>query len=127
MFLGIGGVFLLKFKGAFEVTIKVAVFVFEIIETLEEILLKFLPGLFKFTYFQGFLILLLYLAFIFIKKGKRELLMFPIVALIFILLEGYVIFPQINYIAGKNNTIVQISYKGRNILISGNKEIEVRI
>lgn len=121
MFLGIGGVFLLKFKGAFEVTIKVAVFVFEIIETLEEILLKFLPGLFKFTYFQGFLILLLYLAFIFIKKGKRELLMFPIVALIFILLEGYVIFPQINYIAGKNNTIVQISYKGRNILISGNK------
>lgn len=121
MFLGIGGIFLLKLPGAFKITTKIAAFVFGIIETLEEILLKFLPSLLKFTYFQGFLILLLYLAFTLVKRGKKELLLFPIVAFILIVLEAYVIFPEINYIAGKNNTIVQVTYKGRNILISGNK------
>ncbi|MEG1255131.1 ComEC/Rec2 family competence protein [Clostridium sp.] len=92
-----------------------------IIRTIEEMLMSIIPMPFSFTYIEGVMILVLYLSYLLIRKGVNSLKYLPIALMILVIKEQYIIFPEINFIAGKNVDIVHINYKDRNIMVSSEK------
>ncbi|MEG0611415.1 MAG: ComEC/Rec2 family competence protein [Clostridium sp.] len=92
-----------------------------IIRTIEAMLINIIPTPISFTYIEGIMILFLYLSYFLIKKGVNSLKYLPIALMILVIKEQYIIFPEINFIAGKNVDIVHINYKNRNIMISPEK------
>lgn len=92
-----------------------------IINTMEEFLTNILPLPLEFTYMEGVMVLSLYLSYILIRKGKKSLKYLPILLFLLTVKEQYTIYPEINFIAGKNTDIVEINYGIKRIMISPEK------
>lgn len=92
-----------------------------IINSIEGILVKILPAPIAFTYIEGIMILILYLAYILIKKGVKSLKYLPVLLMILVVKEQYIIYPEINFIAGKKFDVIQVCYGNKNIMISPEK------
>lgn len=92
-----------------------------IINTMEEFLVNLLPAPLEFTYMEGVMILILYLSYILIRRGVKSLRYLPILLFLFTIKEQYIIYPEINLIAGKKSDIVEINYGTRKVLVSPQK------
>lgn len=118
---GIIGYVTLDIPWIFHADIKFMAVIFKIIGGFKEVLIYKLPKPIPFTYLQGMIILTLYLTYCLYRKGHKYVVFYPLIALILVLKEPYVIFPEINYISGKKSDIIEVDYKGDNFLISGEK------
>lgn len=112
---------LIKIPIAFKVLSLMASSVLLIINTIEEFLTNILPLPLEFTYIEGIMVLSLYLSYILIRKGKISLKYLPILLFLLTVKEQYTIYPEINFIAGKNTDIVEINYGIKRIMISPEK------
>ncbi|WP_346912944.1 ComEC/Rec2 family competence protein [Clostridium sp.] len=92
-----------------------------IINTMEEFLVNILPAPLEFTYFEGIMILILYLSYILIRRGVKSLRYLPILLFLFTIKEQYIIYPEINLIAGKKSDIVEINYGMKKVMVSSKK------
>jgi competence protein ComEC len=92
-----------------------------IINTMEDFLVNILPAPLEFTYLDGIMILVLYLSYILIRRGVKSLRYLPILFLLLTIKEQYIIYPEINFIAGKNADIVEINYGTKKVMVSPEK------
>lgn len=92
-----------------------------IINTMEELLANILPLPLEFTYIEGIMVLALYLSYILIRKGVKSLKYLPILLFLLTIKEQYIIYPEINFIAGKNTDIVEIDYGTKRVMVSPKK------
>lgn len=99
--------------------------VLTIIRGIEEILINKLPLPLEFTYLHGIIILFLYLSYVLLLRGVNSLKYLPLVLMVLVIKETYIVFPEVNFIAGKKVDIVQVLYEDKNILISPDK-VKVR-
>jgi len=88
---------------------------------MEELLANILPLPLEFTYIEGIMVLALYLSYILIRKGVKSLKYLPILLFLLMIKEQYIIYPEINFIAGKNADIVEIDYGTKRVMVSPQK------
>lgn len=119
--LGIIAFLMQKVPFAFGVVVKVIKILFLIITTIENGLSQIIVSPLAFTYFQGLVILFLYLSYELIKRGVSSLKFFPIILMVLVIKEPYNVFPEVSFIEGKKSDIVEVNYKGKDVLISGDK------
>ena len=119
--LGLSLFIFMKVPLIFNCLIYVISSIFIIVNEIELFLMSILPMPLEFTYIHGVMILFLYLSYLLIIRGYNSLKYLPLVFMILILKENYIIYPEINFIAGKKSDIIQVIYDNKNIMVSGEK------
>lgn len=91
------------------------------LEGANHILLKFCPEITYFSWLNGGALLLIYLSFIYYKKGYKEAAYYPGLLILFLAISSYSIFPKIHYKKLQEGTAILIKYKGQSVLICSYK------
>ncbi len=118
---GLGLLVFMKIPLIFTWLIYIATSLFTIIRAIEGLLINKLPLPLEFTYLHGIIILALYISYVLIKRGVNSLKYLPLVLMLLVIKETYIVFPEVNFISGKRADIVQVLYGNKNILISPQK------
>lgn len=125
LILGLGLLIFMRIPFIFTGLTYMTASVLTIIRGIEEILINKLPLPLEFTYLHGIIILFLYLSYVLIMRGFNSLKYLPLVLMVLVIKETYIIFPEVNFISGKKADVVQVLYEDKNILISPDK-VKVR-
>lgn len=90
-----------------------------VIEGAEYILLKITPPVSLLTYVDAVAIMCIFMSYILYEKGYKKFKYFPIFNFILVIFMRYNFFPEIQYLQGKNNII--INYKMESISLNSDK------
>lgn len=118
---GLGLLIFFRIPMLFNIIIYITTSILTIINGIEGILVDKLPLPLEFTYLQGVIILFLYLSYELIKAGVKSLKFFPIILMVLVIKESYILYPEINFISGKKADVIQVLHQDKNILISSEK------
>lgn len=118
---GLGLLIFFRIPMLFNISIYITTSILTIINGIEGILVDKLPLPLEFTYLQGVIILFLYLSYELIKAGVKSLKLFPIILMVLVIKESYILYPEINFISGKKADVIQVLHQDKNILISSEK------
>ena len=118
---GMGLLIFFKIPLVFNFLMYIATAVITIINGIEMVLLNKLPLPMEFTYLHGVIILFLYLSYVLIKRGVNSLKLFPILLMVLVIKESFIVYPEINFIAGKKADVIQVIHGTKDILISTEK------
>lgn len=105
----------------FNLLVYITISILTIINEIEKLLVDKLPMPLEFTYLHGIIILFLYLSYVLIKRGSNSLKYFPILLMVLVIKETYIVCPEINFISGKKADVIQVLHEDKNILISTEK------
>lgn len=118
---GMGLLIFIKIPIVFNIIIYITTSILTIINGIEGVLVNKLPLPLEFTYLHGIIILFLYLSYALIKRGINSLKLFPILLMVLVIKESYIVYPEINFISGKKADVIQVMHQNKNILISSEK------
>lgn len=118
---GMGLLIFLKIPVIFNLLVYITISILTIINEIEKLLVDKLPMPLEFTYLHGIIILFLYLSYVLIRRGVNSLKYFPILLMVLVIKETYIVYPEINFISGKKADVIQVLHEDKNILISTEK------
>ncbi len=81
------------------------------------LLLKLSPEVQYFSWLYGAALLLIYLSFIFYKKGYKYTLYYPIFVILFLCINSFAFFPQVIYQRLQGGSSILVNYKAQRVLI----------
>lgn len=81
------------------------------------LLLRLCPEVTHFSYLHGVSLILIYLSFVFYKKGYRQVLVYPVFVILFLCICDYSFFPEIYYKKPENGSCTFIEYRDQCIMV----------
>lgn len=81
------------------------------------LLLKLCPEIIRLNYLQGVSLMLIYLSFVFYKKGFRQVAFYPAFVILFLCICNFSFFPEVYYKKLENSSSTFIEYKDQKIMV----------
>jgi len=92
-------------------------FIMEALNGANYMLLKLCPEVIHFSYLHGVSLMLIYLSFVFYKKGYRQALYYPVFVVIFLCICNYSFFPEIYYKKLEYGSCTFVEYRDQCIMV----------
>ncbi|MHC1720798.1 MAG: ComEC/Rec2 family competence protein [Clostridiaceae bacterium] len=92
-------------------------FIMDALSGANYILLRLCPEVTHFSYLHGVSLMLIYLSFIFYKKGYRQVLYYPVFVILFLCICNFSLFPEIYYKKLRSGSCTFIEYRDQCIMV----------
>ena len=115
--LGNAGLIFSYFSEVFKIFTFALDYILTSLEGINYLLLKACPEIIYFTYMDGIAMLGILECYFLVRKGYKRFSYFPSIIFLFIMLESYYIFPQVEYINIGYNYSVIIRYKSKAVFL----------